>query len=100
MMTREPALATHEGELASKLQQEGFKLRDKSAFEVTLRVLVFECQKLQHIGVLDLLVGGEVVARVRLRAMAQEDNLIPRERGSLEELRLDLSVELTDRPAT
>jgi hypothetical protein len=35
-----------------------------------------------------------------LRAIAQEDGLIPRERGSLEELRLDLSVELTDRPAT
>jgi hypothetical protein len=95
----QPALPPHEGEVATELQQEGFDLGDQRCFEVGFGVLVLQPEELEHVGVLDLLLGRDSVACLPRLASSEHRRLVPGQRGALIELRTDLAIELADGPA-
>ena len=67
--------------------------------QIRLRVFVAEPEKFQHEGMTDFFLGGDRVAGLFLRALGQHRDLVPRERGALVELTVDLPLELPHGPA-
>ncbi|GIW41862.1 MAG: hypothetical protein KatS3mg076_2439 [Candidatus Binatia bacterium] len=95
----QPLLPAHEAEVATQLEQELLQTADEGLLELALGILVLEAQELEDVGILDLLLDRDLVARRRAGAFAKHGRLVARERGALVKLALDLPFELADRPA-
>jgi hypothetical protein len=54
-------LAAHKREVATQLEQERLELLDQRLLELRLRVLVLEAEELEHVRLLELLLGGDGV---------------------------------------
>ena len=94
------ALASNECEVATQLQQESFQVKDQGFFDFGLGVFVFEAQKLQHQGVFDLLLGGDLIFGLAAVVPRQHGCFVTAERRALVENGADLAIELLDRPAS
>jgi hypothetical protein len=92
-------LPRNEGEVATQLQEKAFQVVDQRLFQIALGVFILQGQKLQDIGVLDLLFGRQPVLRQRLGALLEHGRLVAGKGGALIELGADLPVELPHRPA-
>jgi hypothetical protein len=79
---------------ASKLQKEFLQMLDESVFQFTLRIFVLEVQKLENEGVANVVVGGDLVIRLRPGYERAPGSLRP-----FIELGSDLPIQLADGPA-
>lgn len=93
-------MAADEREVTTELEEEGLEVPDERLLDVGLRVLVLETEELEDIGILDLVLGRHVVLGTCGRTLGEHLRLVAGESRPLVELRVDLSVELAERPAT
>ena len=61
----QPLLSADESEVAAKLKEKMFKMKNQSIFESALGVLVFESEKLEDVRVFKLFFGREHFAGLR-----------------------------------
>jgi hypothetical protein len=91
-------LAADEREIATELQEEALEVTDECLLDIRLRVLVLESEELQHVRVLDLLLGRDRVVGRGHGALAEHRRLVSGERRALVELAVDLPAKLSNRP--
>ena len=96
----EPALAPNEGEVTSELQEEGLQMVNEGLLEVILGVLVSEAEELEDEGVADLAISVFSILELRPGTTGEHRGLVPRQGCALVEPGRDLTVELTDGPAS
>lgn len=75
------------------------QLADQGILEFRFRVFVLESQELEHIWVLNLLIGCDCIARVRSSSLAEHGGLVARKGRTFVELRLNLTIKLPNGPA-
>ena len=93
-------LPPNKRKLVAEFQQKIFQMPDERVFQIALGVFIFQVKKFQKQRIADFFIGGNCVFRIGVSPLTQHTGFVFRQRRALVELRVDLPVQLSHRPAS